>query len=62
MHNMKKTYQRPTMEIMDMDMQQILAASTASGLHTNGNGSIESENEFGSRHKDSMWDTELWSE
>lgn len=59
---MKKTYQRPAMEIMDMDMQQILAASVGSGIHTDGSGSIDSEEEFGSRYKDPMWDSGLWSE
>lgn len=60
---MKKTYERPAMAAMEMDMsQQILTGSTGSGISVDETGSITDENDFQSRHKNSGWSSDSWYE
>lgn len=60
---MKRTYQRPALHIVELDTtQHILTGSTDSGLTTDNSGSLDDESDFGTRRKDSNWNSTLWSE
>ena len=60
---MKRTYQRPALHIVELDTtQHILTGSTDSGLTTDNSGSLDNESDFGTRRKDSNWNSTLWSE
>lgn len=60
---MKRTYQRPALHIVELDTtQHILTGSTDSGLTTDNSGSLDNESDFGTRQKESSWNSTLWSE